>query len=446
MTATNTRGLRRLGVLSLLAALGAGGCAGGQTGGEFGAEEGTGGEGGGGTLHGDESGNACEETLTELALDETSPLGFAAADVLALAEGTHEATLTWAPDESATATTTLEPGTTEVALVVEAAGPASFVDAAPPSSGDSGGTIDLAWDCPDRVAVPVTVTLTTADGALDETLDGTLSATSAGSAELVLPVDLDELEGTLSFEVVSPEGGVPTQTTLEVVFGEGIFAGRLGGTIVKQTSQVAMATSATYAEWGYGACERDAFPVDPQSPGAITGEMLLDVVNGTSPLAVTWGDGTETTLTLTAASGDPAVCLRPANERLGYPDAVYLLAAEATLLSADGRLDAVQTIAIEATAAEGSPTALTLRSASVQPVEPAEFADVYGLSGVDLGDATDAYLTLEIQVLVEGDAATAEGALTVFGTPPTDCVDTETSTCGFPGWQPIEVMPVQSGE
>jgi len=143
---------------------------------------------------------------------------------------------------------------------------------------------------------------------------------------------------------------------------------------------------------------------------------------------------------------DPTVCLRPADELLGYADAVYLLTAEATLLSADGRLDAVQAIAIEATAAEGSPTALRARSAGVQPVAPEEFEATYGLSGVDLGDATDAYLTLDLEVLVEGDAVTAEGALTVLGTPPTDCVDTPTSTCGSPGSQPIEVMPIQSVE
>lgn len=305
MTAITTGTRRQRGALFLVAALGAAGCAGGQTGGEFGAENGT---GGGGTLDGNETASACDEDATELGLDEVSPLGFSADDVLALAEGTHEATLTWVPDEAAMATTTLEPGTTEVTLVIEPAGPASFVDAEPPASGSSGGMIELGWVCPDRVDVPVTVTLTTADGALDETLDGTLSATDAGSATLLVPIELDELEGTLSFEVVSPEGGVPIQTRLEVVFGEGIFAGRLSGTIETRTDQVATAAGATYAEWGYGACEHGEYPVDPETAGAVTSTALLDVVNGASPLAVTWGDGTETTLSLAAVADEPTVC------------------------------------------------------------------------------------------------------------------------------------------
>lgn len=440
MTAITTGTRRQLGALFLTAALGAAGCAGGQTGGEFGAENGT---GGGGTLEG---GSSCEEDATELELDEVSPLGFAAEDVLGLAEGTHEATLTWVPDGSAMATTTLEPGITEVTLVVEVAGPASFVDAEPPSSGSSGGMIELGWVCPDRVDVPVTVTLTTADGALDETLDGTLSATDAGSATLLVPIELDELEGTFSFEVVSPEGGVPIQTRLEVVFGEGIFAGRLSGTIEQRTDQVATAAGAVYAEWGYGACEHGEYPVDPEAAGAVTSAALLDVVNGASPLAVTWGDGTETTLSLAAVADEPTVCWRPASEALGYPEDAYLLSAEVTLTSADGRLDAVQAVTLEASAADGAPTAIALRSASAQPVEPEDFEATYGLTGVDLGEATDAYLTLDLDYQIEDDTVVVDGALTVRGTPPTDCVDTPTSTCGSPGAQPIEVMPIASLE
>ncbi len=438
MTAITTGTKRQLGALFLVAALGAAGCAGGQTGGEFGAENGT----GGGTAL--EGGSSCEEDTTELELDEVSPLGFSAEDVLALAEGTHEATLTWAPDEASMATTTLESGTTAVTLVVEAAGPASFVDAEPPSSGGTVGMIALGRVCPDRVDVPVTVTLTTADGALDETLEGTLSATDAGSATLLVPIELDELEGTLSFEVVSPEGGVPIQTRLEVVFGEGIFAGRLSGTIEQRTDRVATAAGATYAEWGYDACEQGAFPVDPGSPEAITSAALLEVVNGASPLAVTWGDGTETTLSLAAVADGPTVCWRPASEELGYPEDAYLVSAEVTMTSADGRLDAVQGVTLEAAAANGAPTAITLRSAGAQPVEPEEFEDSYGLTGVELGDATDAYLTLDLDFQIEGDTVVAEGALTVFGIPPTDCVNTPNSTCGSPGSQPIEVMPIES--
>lgn len=440
MTAIKTGTGLRMGILGWLVALGAGGCAGGQTGGEVGAESGTG--GGGAVL----DGSSCDEDATELGPNEVSPLGFSAADVLVLAEGSREATLTWIPDEVTSVETTLEPGTTEVTLGVEATGAATFVDASPPSSGSSGGMLDLGWNCPDRVDVPVTVTLITADGAFDERLPGILSATSASSATLGVPIDLDQLEGTFSFEVVSPEGGVPIRTTLEVVFGQGIFAGRLDGTIEMRTASVVSAGGVIYGEWGYGACEQGEYPVDPESPGALTDAAVLDVINGASPLAVTWGDGTETTLSLAAVAKDPTVCWRPASEWLGYPEDRYLVSAAVTMSSADGRLNAEQDVLLEVDATLGAPTAITLRSASAQPVDPADFEATFGLSGVALGDATSAYLTLGLEVLVGDTAVSTAGDLTVYGTPPTDCVDTETSVCGSPGPEPIESMPIESLE
>ena len=65
---------------TLLAVFALFGCGGGQTGGETGADE-----------LGEETADPCVETPTTLAIDEQSPLGFSAADVLAFSEGTHTA-------------------------------------------------------------------------------------------------------------------------------------------------------------------------------------------------------------------------------------------------------------------------------------------------------------------------------------------------------------------
>lgn len=114
------------------------------------------------------SGPTCVDTPTDVAMDEVTPLGFAAADVLPLAEGTHGAEFTYA-DDGATVTT----------IVVTPGGTARYVDSVADYP-DTGAVPAIDVLCESRVEIDATETFVTGDGAFDEAWDYVLSATEAG--------------------------------------------------------------------------------------------------------------------------------------------------------------------------------------------------------------------------------------------------------------------------
>ena len=426
----------RLSALILVAAIGTFGCAGGQSGGELGADDGT---GGGGTV---ESGG-CDETSSALAPNEASPLGFAAEDILAFAAGTFDATMTYLPDDQEFVLVDLTPDsvTTNLTVTVESKGAAAFVVSEPQVQTGGGLLIDMASSCQDYVAIDVSVQIRTDDGAFDETLDGQLVAYDASHATLSIPLDLAALTGSFAVEVVEPQGGETVQTTAEIVLGPGIFAGEISGMVQVIGPQVAQAGGTTYGRWGYGDCASGQVPVNGDD--ALTGTALLDVVNGSSPLSFVWSDGTATELSIVAV--DPGeLCVELPDAILGVTGGGYHLAADATLGTADGRLDTTQRIDVGALTEDGALTELTLSLAGVPSVEPGAFESTFGLSGVDLGDYTDIGMWLELAYGIDGTDATVSGELSVVGIPPTDCVSTPNSSCGSPGQQPIETATIRS--
>jgi hypothetical protein len=350
------------------------------------------------------------------------------------------------PDQQSLAMVELTPDSesTTVTVTIESAGTAAFVDLEPAERTGSGPAIDLGFSCEDFVRVDVTVTVTTADGAFDETLDGRLVARSDSQVSLSLPLDLEALNGDFEVTVLEPEGGEPIQTTLRAVLGAGVFVGEISGTVQHIGPDVAQAGGAIYARWGYGDCETGRVPVT-QDDGteALSAEALLDVVNNSSPLTLTWSDGTHTELAV-AATSPGSLCLELEDPMLGFEGGRYFVGAQATLTTSDGRLDTTQPITVEASTDGGALDALAVSFASISFTEPSEFESTYGLSGVDLGDHTDISLLLNLSYTFDGDTATPAGDLRVVGIPPTDCVDTPNSTCGSPGQQPIEIAPISS--
>lgn len=144
-----------------------------------------------------DDGPYCEDTATVVALDEVTELGFAAVDLLALAEGTHDETFTWARDGS----------TTPVMVVVDTPGEARFVhsEAVYPDTG--GERLDIAVLCEDRVEVDVSVALTTADGAFDEAWTVALQGGTAAQVSLFRELDPDALVGTydMAEDITEPD-------------------------------------------------------------------------------------------------------------------------------------------------------------------------------------------------------------------------------------------------
>jgi hypothetical protein len=136
----------------------------------------------------------CADTATALSLDEVSALGFAPADLLALSEGAHEETLTWADDRD-----------TAVVVTVSAPTDARFVEseAVYPDSDEPSPAI--AIECSDRVEVDLQLSVATADGALDEAWDAVLSGERAELASVQVELDLGALGGSLDFEAFVAE-------------------------------------------------------------------------------------------------------------------------------------------------------------------------------------------------------------------------------------------------
>lgn len=150
-----------------------GGCAGAQAGGQT----------------GEETDDGCVFSLSELARQERSPLGFSAEQVLEFAEGEQQATFSWL--SASDFRYGPESGEGQVTLRTTAAGSAQFARVAATHS---------AAHCDDHLSVPVHVALTTAGGALDESFTAKLLATTSDQATLAKAVPASELGGLLAFD------------------------------------------------------------------------------------------------------------------------------------------------------------------------------------------------------------------------------------------------------
>ncbi len=137
----------------------------------------------------------CEETATLVSLEELTELGFSGADLLALAEGSFEQTLTWTEDGSSTALTV---------DVVHADGEVRYVASTAVYPDDGGTTIDIGVECEDYVEVDVTIDITTADGELAESLETSIASfygTEVRARESLAPEDI---QGSYEYTGMDP--------------------------------------------------------------------------------------------------------------------------------------------------------------------------------------------------------------------------------------------------
>jgi hypothetical protein len=144
-----------------------------------------------GGQQGEEAARCDAIATTVLAAGEDSVLGFGGDEMLAVADGTHTSTLTWAKG-----------GTTGVTIEVSNAANARFEDM---EWVDEGGTgVEPALGCPDVVAMDATLAFRTDDGAFDESWDLTLTAPLADAVDFFVDLDLGALNGTYTVTEVDP--------------------------------------------------------------------------------------------------------------------------------------------------------------------------------------------------------------------------------------------------
>jgi hypothetical protein len=192
----------RIEVLAVLPALmlAVGACGGAQAGGQT----------------GEESGEGCVFTLTALSDDERSALGFSPAQVMALADGQLRASFEWS--QSSGVAYGPETGMSEVTARVAQRGTAGLArinHAESPSH------------CEDHVRVPVTVSLATAGGALDESLQTALTATSSDEASVTTMVPSGELRGAFAFAPGALGGSRFIRLEVDLRLRSAAFGGRL---------------------------------------------------------------------------------------------------------------------------------------------------------------------------------------------------------------------------
>jgi hypothetical protein len=170
-------------------------------------------------------GEAEEQTLcvvkrTPVPAGEVTSFGFSGDQVLALAEGTHMAQLTWNafPLEPSVVASNITPGAaTTVTVRIARAGGVYVVDQEP----------RMAYvPCPDGVQADIEVNMVSADGALAETGRGRLFSTSATSANLDFVIPRPPM-GTLRIDAVPSSGLHFSSLSLDADFNQGPLWGSL---------------------------------------------------------------------------------------------------------------------------------------------------------------------------------------------------------------------------
>lgn len=313
-------------------------CAGGQTGDLSGEHDGNGTETGS---------SGCEEHKEKLAGFDTETDFGTAEQVMAYAEKSFEAPITWkeAP-EGQVWSAGPESGVGAVHVDV-ARGDSAYLltyTAKPNESGLEIGTI-----CPPpQLGVEVHVSVTTDGGALAESYDTLLRTNAPGVASISVPFDLTKLDGSFAVSTSMP-GAKLVQLSLDATFMESGMSGSISGIQQIDTGGATGASSASgavLAVWPESAACEALFddgggldmPLESTALGA-TGADSLASVAVAEPAAFKWLDGSESKLTVVVEStGDGCFRVNDLPVEIGggagvtYPVAIGVK-------TEDGRLD-----------------------------------------------------------------------------------------------------------
>lgn len=308
---------------------------GGQTG-DLSGEHGEGGPSSG------ENGSGCDEKRTPLgSFDERTDVG-SANELLAYAEGTFSAPIAWqTAGEGQSWSVGPEAGTGKLHVDVTR-GSRAFYLTYEPKPTQSG--IEVGVSCPPaQLAVEAHVGVSTEGGALAEEYDLLVRSSIAGVASLATPLELTELNGDLAVTFTNPEAEL-VQARLKATLTRGGMTGSISGLEQRFYGSVVSASNALLAVWPDSAVcdalgtsgEGLEIGVQDEVLGS-TGSAISASLAEAEPVAVSWLDGTETTLTvdvLPTGSG----CFHDSESELG-DGAKVVYPVKLALKSADGRVD-----------------------------------------------------------------------------------------------------------
>jgi hypothetical protein len=371
-----------LGLLSGLAP----GCAGGQTGDLSGEHDG----------EGTNTSNGCDEHKEKLAsFDEMTDAG-SAAQVLAYAEKTFDAPITWKTAPSGQ-DWTLSPETGQGQIHVEVTrGKSAYrlTYTAPKSSG--GESLNLAPLCPPpQLGVEAHVSVTTDGGALSESFDTLLRTAAPGVTTLSVPLDFTKLDGALAISFANPDSKLVQPALGATLMAEGM-TGAISGMLQTQhgtgPNSAVSAMGMTLGVWPDAEACRGAssdgsgigLPIEAEALG-VTGTDTLASVATSEPVAITWLDGSATTLSVgleSTADGCFYVSTLPAElgggATLTYP-------VQVKLKSEDGRLDGsyLGKVTVTGSGSERTVTAEVHIDVPLNDAAQSGFSDIEAPSGSD---------------------------------------------------------------
>lgn len=176
-----------------------------------------------------------------LAWSERSALGFSADELLNSLGSESTDRLTWSGG-----------GTTPLTLGIERAASGSVELQTRDFVSDGSGAepaAEIATECNDVVAIPITLSFATADGTFAERWPLTLLAESRTKVSAYAQIDVDELEGTFSVTQVDPSRFDRVLAIVQLTFADGAWTGTLSGQgILDGSSDSDSATSASLFE------------------------------------------------------------------------------------------------------------------------------------------------------------------------------------------------------
>jgi hypothetical protein len=160
-------------------------------------------------------------STTPIGLDEATALGLTAADVLAIADGDHQASLAWDKGGSTGLAVSVTADATSARYVVR-----DWQDNGP-------GVAEPAMDCLDVIEIDAVTGFATEDGAFAESWTTTLSASDPGLVLLGASVAPDAIAGSYQVTEVDPA----QYDELTLFFDLAIDASGATGTVAGQAVQ-----------------------------------------------------------------------------------------------------------------------------------------------------------------------------------------------------------------
>jgi hypothetical protein len=329
-------------------------------------------------------GGACDEDVTDVELDAGTALGFSANQVLEFAGGAHTVSLAWLDTRFAYGP---ESGRSEITLTVEPLA-AHFVDRSPKSP--SSNTLDdLPTDigapldgCRDSLEIDVRVTVSTAGGALAESVDTVLEASDVDFASGRFSIELDDIAGSFEAQPEAPPNSEITRSALGLAFGLSEYGvvGQLDLTSEFRTldgSALGIGSSGSLANFpADDYCgSTNAFSVTAeQAVRGVSMAAALDALSGDETVPVRYRSGASSLLDVSFSSDADRVCVSFGRDELYYGEAggaVLDFAGRVTLESADGRIDGSFPVTIMAQTQDGGLRTTASAQQSVQNVAQA---------------------------------------------------------------------------